>query len=188
MPKSLLPFVLSALLVPAAMSAQESQEAPQVQQQKEPVKKPDAFKYFFGKEREQKKAPEVSKAAPEAPAVKAPETAPAESAPVVAPEPAPAPSEVRPEPPTVAQPELARPTPAPQPAPKAEPPRKAEETPKAEESRADAFKYFFGHAAQPLPKKAEKAKPGKPISAFDYFFGKDGKADQPEEPASPPPV
>jgi len=187
MPKFLLPLALSALLIPA-LSAQESQEAKPAQQQAEPEKKPDAFKYFFGKEREQKKETEAPKA-PEgpkaAPVEKAPEPAPTKPAPVVAPEPAPvaAPSEVRPEPPTVAQPELAKPVPAPQPAPRAEPPRKVEETPKA-----DAFKYFFGRAAQPLPEPQKEKAADKPLSAFDYFFGKDGKADQPEEPASPPPV
>jgi hypothetical protein len=199
MPKFLLPLALSALLIPA-VSARESQETkaaePQpAQQQAEPEKKPDAFKYFFGKEREQRKepeaqkAPETPKAAPEAPAAKAPESAPAvpvEPTPVAAPEP----EEVRPEPPAVAQPETATPAPvapALQPAPKAESTPKVEEPPKPEEPKADAFQYFFGHAAQPLP-EPRKAEPGKPVSAFDYFFGKDGKADQPEEPASPPPV
>jgi hypothetical protein len=92
--------------------------------------------------------------------------------------PAPAASEVRPEPAMVAQPQLAAPAaPAPEP-------------PKAEEPKGDAFHYFFGQASQPAPeaKKEEATEPRKPVNAFDYFFGKDGKADEVEEPQSPPPV
>jgi hypothetical protein len=201
MPKRLLPFAIAALLLPATVLAQEVQESKppaEAQPAPAPEKKPDAFQYFFGKKRDAKKAPEVQKASEAkkpAPAAKAPEAKPivpvAEAPkPVVAPSvPAPAPvpvapaaaSEVRPEPAMVAQPQLAAPAaPAPQAAP---------EPPKAEEPKADAFHYFFGQASQPAPEaKQEEAAPQKPVNAFDYFFGKDGKADEVEEPQNPPPV
>jgi hypothetical protein len=213
MPKRLLPFALSALLLPATVLAQEAQESkPPVEAQpaqQAPEKKPDAFQYFFGKKRDVKKAPEAQKA-PEAkkpaPAAKAPEAKPAAPAPEVTleksvapvaedpepvapsvPAPAPVPdapaaaSEVRPEPAMVAQPQLA--------APAAPEPQAAPEPPKVEEPKGDAFHYFFGQASQPAPEtKKEEAEPRKPVKAFDYFFGKDGKADEIEEPQSPPPV
>jgi|GEM_PF-2372013 len=201
MPKRLLPFALSALLLPSTLLAQESKPPTEAQPaQQAPEKKPDAFQYFFGKKRdenEKKKEPEAQKA-PEAKtpaAVKAPakpepvparipEAVPEKSVEPVAPAPAPvvepapaAPSEVRPEPARVAQPQLAA------------PPAPAPEPPKAEEPKGDAFRYFFGQASQPVPEeKKEEAAPRKPVNAFDYFFGKDGKADEVEEPQSPPPV
>jgi hypothetical protein len=180
MPKRLLPLALASLLLPAAGWAQESQPQPstdakpaEAQPAQEPEKKPDAFQYFFGKKRDEKKnAPEAQKAAPapRAPEAKAP-AVPAAPAPA-APEPAPAPAlEVRPEPPAVAQPQVAPPVLAPAPAP--------------EEPKVDAFQYFFGHATEPLPepKRVEGAKV--PLTAFEYFFGKNGKADE-IEPKSPP--
>lgn len=195
MPKRLLPLALASLLLPTAGWAQDSQPQPstdtkpaEAQPAKEPEKKPDAFQYFFGKKRdEKKKAPEAQKApeapkpapaAPKAPVAKAPEVkapaaveAPAPAAPApAAPEPAPA-LEVRPEPPVVAQPQVAPPVLAPAPAP--------------EEPKVDAFKYFFGHATEPLPEAKKEEGPKRPVTAFEYFFGKNGKADEPE-PKSPP--
>ena len=196
MSKRLLPLALVSLLLPAAGWAQESQPPPstdarpaEAQPVKEPEKKPDAFQYFFGKKRdEKKKAPEAQKPAPEAqkPAPKAPEArAPAPKAPEAkvpeakvpeakapaAAEPVPA-LEVRPEPPAVAQPQVAPPVLAPAPAP--------------EEPKVDAFEYFFGHAAQPLPEPRRPEGAKVPLTAFDYFFGKNGRADV-VEPKSPPP-
>lgn len=206
MPKHLLPLALASLLLPAAGWAQDAQQPPstdskpaEAQPSKEPEKKPDAFQYFFGKKRdEKKKAPEAQKApeapktapaAPKAPEAKAPEVKapempaeqPAPAPPVVEAPPAPAPAapepapalEVRPEPPTVAQPQTAPPVLAPAPAP--------------EEPKVDAFKYFFGHATESLPEARKEEGPKKPVTAFEYFFGKNGKADEPE-PKSPPPL
>jgi hypothetical protein len=70
-------------------------------------------------------------------------------------------------------------------------PAPAPEAPQAEQPKADAFGYFFGHSSAPAEeaeKKPATDKKGaaKPVSAFDYFFGKDGKAEIPE-PESPPP-
>ena len=207
--KRLLPFALSALLLPSTLLAQDAQKSkpPAEAQptQQTPEKKPDAFQYFFGKKRGAKEAPEAQKAPeakkpaavkapevkPEPVPAKAPEAVPEKSAEPVAPASAPvvepvpaapiAASEVRPEPAPVAQPQLAAPAaPAPQAAP---------EPPKAEEPKGDAFHYFFGQASQPVPEaKKEETVRQKPVNAFDYFFGKDGKADESEEPQSPPPV
>jgi hypothetical protein len=191
MPKLLLPFALSALLLPSTLPAQESQPSTdskpaEAQPAPAPEKKPDAFQYFFGKKRDEKKAPEAQKvpeARKPAPVQKAPEAKPAAPAPQKAPDAVPEPvvepavpapataSEVRPDPAMVAQPQLAEPA-------------------KPEEPKADAFHYFFGQGSQPAPeaKKEETTAPRKPVDAFDYFFGKDGKADEVEEPQSPPPV
>jgi hypothetical protein len=185
--RRILLFASASLLLAGAVQAQDQQPSTdskpaEAQPAKEPEKKPDAFQYFFGKKRdEQKKAPEAQKPAPEAPQVKAPEVAPEEPkpkppaepapvapAPAAVEAPAPAALEVRPEPPAVAAPILA---PAPEP-------------PKAEEPKADAFQYFFGHASQPLPEVRKEEGPRKPVTAFEYFFGKNGKADEPEP--SPP--
>ncbi|HEY4590232.1 MAG TPA: hypothetical protein VII86_13465, partial [Thermoanaerobaculia bacterium] len=70
--KRLLPLALASLLLPSAGWAQESQPQPstdakpaeaqpaQEPEKKPPEKKPDAFQYFFGKKRdEKKKAPEA---------------------------------------------------------------------------------------------------------------------------------
>ena len=198
--RRILLFASASLLLTGAVRAQESQPSTdskpaETQPAKEPEKKPDAFQYFFGKKRdEQKKAPEAKapeakapvapaqpapvparapEAAPEKPMPKA-EPAPAAPAPPapapVAPEPAPA-LEVRPEPPAVAQPQVAPPVLAPAPAP--------------EEPKVDAFEYFFGHAAQPLPEPRRPEGAKVPLTAFDYFFGKHGRADV-VEPKSPP--
>jgi hypothetical protein len=206
--RRILLFASASLLLAGAVRAQDQQPSTdskpaEAQPAKEPEKKPDAFQYFFGKKRdEKKKAPEAQKApeakAPAAPAKPAPEAvsgkimapvAPApEAAPVTAPAPkaieapaaAPAPpSEVGPEPPTVASPQVA-PPPVLAPAP-------APEAPRAEEPKVDAFQYFFGHAEQPVPEAKKEEAPKKPVTAFEYFFGKNGKADEPE-PKSPPPL
>ncbi len=189
MSKRLLPLALASLLLPAAGWAQESQppstetKPAEAQPAPEPEKKPDAFQYFFGKKREEKngtkKAPEAQKvpeapkptpaapkAAPEKPAPPAVEAPPVHAAPA----PAPA-SEVRPEPPTVAAPEVAPP---------------AVLAPAPEEPQVSAFQYFFGHATEPLPEIKKEEAPKTPATAFEYFFGKNGKADEPE-PTSPPP-
>ena len=57
--KSLLPFALSAILLPAAplaMTAQDTQDSKPAAEaqpaQPAPEKKPDAFQYFFGKKRD----------------------------------------------------------------------------------------------------------------------------------------
>jgi hypothetical protein len=192
MPRYLLPLALASLLLPAAGWAQESQPQPstdsrpaEAQPAQEPEKKPDAFQYFFGKKREEKKAPEAQKApeapkpvpaptSPKAPEAKAPATPVVEASPApapAAPEPAPA-LEVRPEPPAVAQPRVAPPVLAPAPAP--------------EEPKVDAFQYFFGHATEPLPEPKRPQGAKVPLTAFDYFFGKNGRADV-VEPKSPPP-
>jgi hypothetical protein len=201
--KSLLPLALSALLLPAVLPAQEAQgpkPAAEAQPaQPPPEKKPDAFQYFFGKKRDERAPqPEVKKPleprkpglpakAPDKepvvkPAAKAVEVKPVEAAPVKAPE---APAR------TVAAPAIpAPPAPASPPAVAPSPePAKAEPAAKEEGPKVDAFQYFFGQGAQPAPKAAkpqEDAAPRAPVNAFDYFFGKDGKADE-AEPASPPP-
>src|SRR3954471_24545413 len=188
--KRLLPLALASLLLPAAGWAQDSQPPPstdakpaeaqpaQEPEKKPPEKKPDAFQYFFGKKRDEKKkapeapkAPEVIPEKPMPPAEPAPVSQPpAPPAAPAAPEPAPA-LEVRPEPPAVAQPQVAPPVLAPAPA--------------AEEPKVDAFQYFFGHAAQPLPEPRRPEGAKVPLTAFDYFFGKNGRADV-VEPKSPP--
>jgi hypothetical protein len=107
-------------------------------------------------------------AAPAPPAVEAPAAPPAPAP--AAPEPAPA-LEIRPEPPAVAQPQVAPPVLALAPIP--------------EEPKVDAFEYFFGHATQPLPEPRRLEGAKVPLTAFDYFFGKHGRADV-VEPKSPP--
>jgi hypothetical protein len=205
--RRILLFASTFLLLAGAVQAQDQQPSTdakpaEAQPAQEPEKKPDAFQYFFGKKRdEQKKAPEAKAPEAKAPEVKAPAAAPAEPAPAapakapevvpekatppakpapaapapqapapVAPEPAPA-LEVRPEPPAVAQPQVAPPVLAPSPAP--------------EEPKVDAFEYFFGHATQPLPEPRRLEGAKVPLTAFDYFFGKNGRADV-VEPKSPP--
>jgi len=198
--RRILLFASTFLLLAGAVQAQDQQPSTdakpaEAQPAQEPEKKPDAFQYFFGKKRdEKKKAPEAQKAAPEAPkpapapkvpeaqkpAPKAleaaPEAAPVTAAPTppapapAAPEPAPA-LEVRPEPPAVAQPQVAPPVLAPAPAP--------------EEPKVDAFQYFFGHATEPLPEPRRPEGAKVPLTAFDYFFGKHGRADVVEA-KSPP--
>ena len=175
-------FASAFLLLTGTVRAQDSQQPPtdskpaEAQPAQEPEKKPDAFQYFFGKKREEKKkVPEAQKPASKAPEAKAP-AAPAKapevvpekpmssaepaSAPVVAvpvveapvlvtPSPEPA-LKVRPEPPVVTAPQTA-PPPVLAPAP-------APEALKEEEPKVDAFQYFFGHATQPLPEaKREEA-------------------------------
>src|SRR5947208_13379946 len=111
MPKRLLPLALLALLPASAALAQDAPEPTPAAEAKpaqaEPAKKPDAFQYFFGKQREQmRKAPAAKAPAAKAPEAKTPEAAPVQPAPPVTATPAPAAaSEVRPEPPAVAQPQ-----------------------------------------------------------------------------------
>jgi hypothetical protein len=56
----------------------------------------------------------------------------------------------------------------------------------------DAFQYFLGRGAQPVPTAGKVTKDSaerKPRDAFEYLFGKDRKADTAEEqPESPPPI
>ncbi|MFY9826822.1 MAG: hypothetical protein WAM82_36040 [Thermoanaerobaculia bacterium] len=178
MPRQFLPFALAALLVPAALSAQEpaqpQEPKPATQEAQPPAKTPpDAFHYFFGKKdkdkkdgkdaKDEKKKESVAKAEKEAPAKKAEPAAAIEPA-------VPAP---------------AVPEPQPQPQPEAE--KAARPAP-----RVDAFQYFFGKSSQPAPKSGtKKAEPAekKPVDAFDYLFGKKSKEAAPAEPkdsAKPP--
>lgn len=163
MPRRFLFLVLAAALIPAALRAQE------------PEKKPDAFEYFFGKKREEKKEAPAREEAP------APAEKPAEPEPKAAPEPAPAPAA----PAKPAAPAAAVKPKADEPKPEA--PKVA--APKPEEPKGDAFRYFFGRTTQPAEVKTEEKTSGKePVDAFEYFFGKDGKAGADEEkPKNPPP-
>jgi hypothetical protein len=160
MPRRFLLFVLAALLLlPAVAPAQQAQPPAETK----PAKKPDAFKYFFGKkDKKDSKDEKDKKEEAEAPA-------PAPEAPAKAPAPMTAPT----------------PTPAAQPAAPPETPKPAPPAP-----RVDAFQYFFGRsaAAPAAGDAAKKSETGdkKPVDAFDFFFGKNGRAGAAGEPAEKP--
>lgn len=164
MPRRLLPVAAVALFLTAAALAQEPAQTPEPKPatpEAQPAKKPDAFKYFFGRrdEKDNKDAKDSKDkkdagARTEAAPVKAAEPAAVKEAPPAqAPAPAPVP-----------EPAVAKPAP-----------------------RVDAFQYFFGKSAQPVPAAGtKKDEPGekKPLDAFDYLFGK--KEPEKKEPARPP--
>ena len=158
-----LAILLAALGLPGGSQAR--QEAPaEVKPAAEPEKKPDAFRYFFGKKKEEKEKKAVkataaetkhgeapaSAADPLAPATPAPATLPAATAPESAPA-----STVS------AQPQAA-----------------------ARSSSMDAFQYFFGRGSQPVHPESKEPEPEKkPVDAFELFFGKNGRAGGTSEPA-----
>jgi hypothetical protein len=52
----------------------------------------------------------------------------------------------------------------------------------------DAFQYFFGRSAAAPGGEAKKMAPAekKPVDAFEFFFGKNGRAGAAGEPAEKP--
>ncbi|MBW8875164.1 MAG: hypothetical protein JF614_09385 [Acidobacteria bacterium] len=163
----LLSFALASLLLPAAVLAQEPAQPQEPRPAEQPAKKPDAFKYFFGKkdEKDSKDTKDTKDSRDKKDAGAKTEAAPAQApASVKSPEPAPA---AAPAPASEPQPAPAKPAP-----------------------RVDAFQYFFGKSSQPRP-EAKKEEPGekKPLDAFDYLFGKKSKesaAEPAKESARPP--